>query len=61
MKRITMIYVLILTLVLLAALACDVNPPARTPSPPQLTAGALNLTYEARATQTAQAASTPAP
>ncbi len=36
-----------------AALACDVNPPARTPSPPQMTAGALNATYEAQATATA--------
>jgi hypothetical protein len=51
---------LLIALVLLtaAALACDVNPPAWTPSPPQLTAGALNATYEARASQTAQASGT---
>lgn len=46
---------------LLAALACEVKPPDYTPSPPQMTAGALNATYEARATQTAEAKWTDTP
>jgi hypothetical protein len=64
MKRLLIMVLLVLTL---AVLACDVNPPAWTPSPPQMTAGALNATYEAQATSAAgtlastAAAPTPTP
>jgi len=41
---------LLLSALLLAVIACEVTPPTYTPSPPQMTAGALNATYRAEAT-----------
>lgn len=41
--------------------ACVLIVPTEPPSPPQLTAGALNATYEAGATLTAQSTETPTP
>lgn len=51
----------LLAIIALAILACTVQPPIYTPSAPQQTAGALNATYEARATVSALPVDQPTP
>lgn len=46
--------VAVLVFLLASSLACNYQTPVYTPSPPQATAGALNSTYEAQATASAQ-------